>query len=469
MDSFRNIPSYYITLVISFIASVLILVPVLLGSYTLLALVLLIAVFITYILINNFHINIRELLIIIIALSITLPGIKVSSSFPLIRPEEFLIYTLFPFIFIYNISTNYLNDISKIFTKYYIIFLFLAIISTIYGVFFLNVNTGLRDAVEFVKMGKYLLIFLTVCSSKPTEKDLNILLNTFVIVLITASIIGILQFFNIFGFSSITGPFYLGEKSYIVNQRLTGTFTNPNSFSVVLGFGIIISLVKILYEKNYNYRLYYILCIGLFIVCILITGSRTGLAAIIFAIATLLILFLRFNIQNLKSVLPVIVILILSFIFGVVYAGQDIINRLSSGINLLENESLLMRFYAWYLNFQLIIQSPIFGWGPAKEILTTVVDNEYILVVRRYGILGASAFVLIYFYPFYIATKNYFRFNGDPYALIFVVTLLFFMISNLTNSVYNHIQTMDMWFIILGAYFGLSTSGFKSNTVNLKD
>jgi len=442
--------AFIILLSVAFIA-----IPILLNNYLLIVILFVGAVSLSYIFINNLIINIRELLIIIIGLSIILPGIQLTPSFPEIRPEEFLIYSLFPFIFLHNITSNSLNEHSLKFTKYYLLFLFLAMVSTIYGVQILNVNTGSRDMVEFIKMGKYLLIFLAVASSNPTERDLKILLNTFLVVMIFSATIGILQFYNIFGFSSLTGPIYLGEKIFKVNERLTGTFTNPNSYSVVLGFSIIISLVQLLTEKTHNRKLFYVFTLGFFSICILITGSRTGLAAILFSLIILLLLFLRFNIKNIKSIIPIIVLLGVSFTVGVYYAGQDIVSRLSSGVNFLENESLLMRIYAWYLNIQLIIQSPILGWGPAKEMFTTVVDNEYILIVRRYGIVGGLAFMMIYFYPLWVSFKNFIQSKGDKYALIFTVTIVFFLISNLTNSVYNHIQTMDTWFIILGVYLGM--------------
>ena len=276
--------------------------------------------------------------------------------------------------------------------------------------------------------------------------------------MLMSAIIGLLQFYNIFGFSSLTGPIYLGEKIYKVNERLTGTFTNPNSYSVVLGFSIIISLAMLLYEKRYNQKLFYVITLGFFSICMLITGSRTGLAAILFSLIILLLFFLRFNLKNIKSIIPIIIVLGLSFSIGVYYAGQDIVSRLSSGVNLLENESLLMRIYAWYLNTQLILQSPVLGWGPAKEMFTTVVDNEYILIIRRYGIVGGLAFLTLYFYPLAISLNNYSKTRGNKYSLIFSITILFFLISNLTNSIYNHIQTMDMWFIILGCYLGQLTA-----------
>ncbi len=461
MTSFLPISNGGKNTIVLLLSIVFLIVPILLNNYLLLAVLFIGAIGITYLFINNLILNIRELLIVIIGLSIILPGIQLTPSFPEIRPEEFIIYAIFPFIFLYNISKSQLNEYSKKYAKYYILFLTLAVISTIYGIVVLNVNSGTRDIVEFVKMGKYLLIFLTVATSKPTERDLKILLNTFLVVMIVSATIGILQFYNIFGFSSLTGPIYLDEKIYKVNERLTGTFTNPNSYSVVLGFSIIISLVMLLKERSFNQKLFYIFTLGFFSICLLITGSRTGLVATIFCLIILLLLYLRFNIKNVKSLVPIIVLLGVSFTIGVYYAGQDIVTRLSSGINLLENESLLMRVYAWYLNIQLIIQSPILGWGPAKEMFTTVVDNEYILIVRRYGIVGSLPFFTLYLYPLLISIKHYFRSKGDRFALIFSVTIIFFMISNLTNSVYNHIQTMDMWFIILGTYFGIQWYNIK--------
>ena len=58
-----------------------------------------------------------------------------------------------------------------------------------------------------------------------------------------------------------------------------------------------------------------------------------------------------------------------------------------------KNTSMLLRYQQWAEAFNLFLKSPIIGWGPAKEIHTTIVDSEHLLLLRRYGILGYLAVV----------------------------------------------------------------------------
>ena len=56
-------------------------------------------------------------------------------------------------------------------------------------------------------------------------------------------------------------------------------------------------------------------------------------------------------------------------------------------------ETFQMRLTIWEANVSLWKRSPIVGWGPAKTRMEGIVDNEWILLARRYGMLGITAFI----------------------------------------------------------------------------
>lgn len=421
-----------------------------------------------YLFLSNFEINIIHLLSFLIFITVLSPSISISNSFPDIRPEEFIIYLLFPFLIPTYLIRKKASNQSKRFLIIYFLFFLSVSISTVYGILFLNVPSGIRDYVELVKILKYGLIFLLASYIPINEIELKFLFHTLLLAIIISCCIGILQFFDIFGFANITGPIYLGEKIYKVGIRLTGTFTNPNSFSVLLGMGLFVSLIFVINKPSKKSQSIYVGLILAFLLCLVLSGSRTGLAAATLIVILILISFSMLKKESTGSIISIIILLAIGLFVGTFFAGKDILFRLQSGVDILEDESLLARFIAWYYNILIFLESPWIGWGPAKHLYTSTVDNEYILNLRRYGVLGLSISSLIYIYPALVSLSEFRKKNDLIFSPIIFFILLYFMINNLTNSVYYHIQTMDVWFIILGLYFSFLATSKKESAMKME-
>ena len=61
---------------------------------------------------------------------------------------------------------------------------------------------------------------------------------------------------------------------------------------------------------------------------------------------------------------------------------------------------MLQRYKQWSEAFELFLKSPYIGWGPAKEIHSTIVDNEHLFLLRRYGVIGYLAVINLLFVKF---------------------------------------------------------------------
>src|SRR5690606_11453934 len=75
---------------------------------------------------------------------------------------------------------------------------------------------------------------------------------------------------------------------------------------------------------------------------------------------------------------------------------ESALHRFAQLGNLSEATSWQKRLMMWEEAFALWLESPVFGWGPAKETMPTYVDNEWLLMLRRYGILGAASLTALY-------------------------------------------------------------------------
>ncbi|HZK10764.1 MAG TPA: hypothetical protein VFD10_00165, partial [Atribacterota bacterium] len=62
--------------------------------------------------------------------------------------------------------------------------------------------------------------------------------------------------------------------------------------------------------------------------------------------------------------------------------------------NISQATSWQARIVNWKVNYDLWKLSPLFGWGPGKVTMTTIVDNEWLLLLRRYGLIGVIIFIL---------------------------------------------------------------------------
>ncbi|MCK4957294.1 MAG: O-antigen ligase family protein, partial [Candidatus Cloacimonetes bacterium] len=166
-----------------------------------------------------------------------------------------------------------------------------------------------------------------------------------------------------------------------------------------------------------------------------------------------------------------IIILIAFVLIGIVvvaFAAQYFIARMTSGMNLEEDGSFLARLFKWQDNIEIWKQSPILGWGPAKASQATIVDNEYILMLRRYGIVGIIFYFLLYLIPFIDSKRAFLRPQVSENDLIFFTSMnaiiIVFLLYNVTSVTLSNIQLMDLWFILIAILYSRINS-IKSDSI----
>lgn len=456
---FRNTDLYKFSLVSS-ICALFIALFFILEIQVGLFLLFFISLAVVYLYINNWHLKDHFVVVFLVFCSILIPPLQLPGSLPEIRLEELIAFLILPFFIL--VRKERINESAFRFAKYYAIFLGLVVFSLLFGKFFLSVPTGMRDYLEIIKLSKYLIIVLAVSTFEIKNSQIKFILYSITAIFALSAIIGQFQFYSILSFNKLTAPYYLQERIYDIHNRMMGTFYNPNTYGTALSIGAIIATSSILDSKYFFTKVLNFIALCLLIYTLFLTQSRTALGVLVIGLFVLIVLTQVSKRGSLGFTILLIGALFLLLMGIVAILSPDLLKRYQSMLDIMNDPSWLMRLFSWYINLEIFSQSPIFGWGPAKHLYTNIVDNEYILILRQYGIAGFAMNVLaLYIYPLWFALKNSFVNNEQGrFSRVFISSLLVFIIANITNSLLHEIQFMDFWAVLLGLLFSIS---FSSN------
>lgn len=308
---------------------------------------------------------------------ILFPPIPLGGSFS-IRVDDLLALGLIPL-------TLYFRPRIIPFTPLVIFLTFIAFttFSLLQGYAFLDVPPSTRDIFEIIRLAKPLLILILVpYVSLERYSDLTIRVLKWGAWFMIG--IGFLQYFNVGGLGGILGGLYSTERHTEAllassSRRVFLTGSDPNTGAILCLFFVSYYLASILH------RFQTIKAVKLFLllVVLLMTSSRTGFLGL----AVIVFWFLAFQQKSLLVRLGVVG-LFLAVVGILLPYFQYLILGLTMALEG-NNASLNKRLETWADALFLFQQAPFFGWGPAKAIHGTIVDGEYVLLLRRYGLFGA--------------------------------------------------------------------------------
>lgn len=394
--------------------------------------------------------------------AIVLPSLSSLPGLPSIRFEELLFLLIFPLLILKKEPTKK-DSLYNAFILSLIAFAIAIIFSTLYGKYVLGVPVAGRDYFELLKIFKFFIVIVAFSRFNLKYHDIYKLLYVIVFSFLVSSIIGLLQYYSILGFEQITAPLYFPQRLFDVHNRMMGTFLNPNTYGTALTLGVVVTSVLVFYEKNVTRKVSLTFVILFFSFVIALTQSRTAIIVLVLALILVIGLNIynrRFSWKQISLILAGIGITVFLFI-GLL--SDEVISRISTLSNISEDRSWQMRLFAWYLNLSIFYESIVFGWGPAKMIHTTIVDNEYILVLRRYGVVGFVIYLFLYLIPLYRAFLFRVKKGISGYmGQIILVSVIVILVGNLTNPLFHEIQFVDNWMILLGIFFAM-----KPDTYNI--
>lgn len=332
--------------------------------------------------------------------------------------------------------------------RFLFLYAVLAMLSTLHGAAFCGVETVAGDWFEIVRLFCVCAVFWWGWEACV---DIDII-RIFGAVLFVIFVIGMIQYFALdSGFLlklyAASTQLEAAQGFGLSYRRMVFTLGNPNDAGIFFCLAAIFFLSAYFVLKN-NYILF-LFFISVF--CLGLTQSKTGLVAFVFGAFSVFILLRRWW----WMVFFFILFSWVSFLF------RDNLLYIWNFADALFDRGLadIYVFSARLSNseeaFSLWMKSPFWGWGVAKSIHPTVVDVEYALVLRRYGVFGFFCLFL-----FFVDLRKNLNVAADSnliriYSIFFASTifpiLIFMLSNNFFNSYYNHF----LYIFLLGQFFRL--------------
>jgi len=416
----------------------------------------------------------NKIISFLIILSILLfPDIRLGESFPSIQFIDFLL----PLI----AYVVYIGRKQLVWNRFYSFIL----VFCVYIVFTIFVNERLNflsDYYELFKMLKFLLIILFFSIIEIDNFKKHVFYPTFVFLVV----FNLCHYFNLFGVNKLIEDFYnggmhleffgLNSLGGVSTKRMIGAIGNPNTNAIVfLFFGVIF------YPKRnfFNFELvFFFTAMFLFFLC----QSRTGFITLSVIILYDLIKRLVTSKWEISTSVPSLLVLF-AFFFSFPFSSNLIeteryqskvivlktpevkvdatrttyMNTLFSN-DIVETGSVKGRIEIWEHLLEMIKKKPFFGHAPRKEYFyenELYPENEYILYLWRYGIVGLLFFLSFFIYLFYRGIVHSKLYNVDTLTFLTIVLL----ITSLANTPFSSREI----FVFFGAFLGIF---FNSNQLN---
>jgi len=428
--------------------------------------------------------NRNKLLLIcgILLSAMLLPSLEIHQSLPRVRLDDVLIFGAFA-VNLSLLSTRRFRSYPshglgsynegkrmgiRAVTKVFLLLVASIIISNLFALIFLNGSFGFRDVMEGVTLAKYYLAITLALSLDLQQGEFHVLRNTFLVGLGVILLLSWGQFLNLANVNEWLTPFFAqSHLDNLVNAnppRVLGTFDNPNVMGIVSVIMMTLFVAWFYFRRNdRSQALILFIAIGLTLKLSFMTISRTALLATA-TVLVFLSVWAFFKVYWKKQILLKIGVLFLLTLTVFFTSPRDFVSRINEATNLEESTSAQGHFMRMGSAFEFIRQSPILGWGTAKDTMTTLVDNEYALVTRRYGVVGLAFYLWLFIRPAKAALRRTRYFNSyasEPgiredrtlLSIAFVGATVAIMVYNMTAGTFYNLQLMTLVALYMGLIY----------------
>lgn len=422
---------------------------------------------------TNFKTRKMNIVALTIFLTILTPDIRIS-NLPAIRLEQivvliFSLYLIFRFIKGRKIVVK-----KDILITIYLIFPIVIVISNTVGMM-QGYPPSINDFFEIYKVYIYAGIYLIFKNLIRTSADTEKMFSSFSFYTSITACIAVTQSINLFSLNQIYIPIiaptqYLTLMPGYPTPRVLGLSSNSNIYSIIVGLGFMISLWQFLHTKEKKYLLF----MALNLVANILTLSRSGFIFLIIGSSIILLdnlhknefiklkllksTLMNRNIQ--KNVFIFLLALIMIFTFlniGFHYNPFWRILRLS---DVFKDPSWIARTKKWASQLNYFYRSPIFGIGSAKQYIKLSIDNEWLLLLRSYGLVGISTILTMF-----SGALFYRSFYLNRYRSIYVGIVLSMFICMIPGAYYYSFQLMSITMAILGGVLGNENQSRKQDEI----
>lgn len=391
------------------------------------------------------------------------PPVFVATTLPSIRFDEVMLVLLLIRLLCEDPHSFLKQNAAAI--KLFFLIVAYGLISILHSFLFLGCIPSVGDFFEIARFIEYGIVVAVakIVASGASNKDIHNFFNSFIFFSFVFILFCFYQFFNLFHFNGNISFLYTHELHvYALNKyrRVIGTVANPNSAGFFLNIIFFYMVCRLFFfqrkEKKVIIWAEVLLAIASF-AALLCTLSRTNILANFICVTWLIFKFQKRASPRMKKVTLLLLFAAVAFVAIFFAFDESFRIRMISGLDLTHDRSLLARFQRWADVLQEIAKSPLFGWGPAKNVfdIAPPVDNEYLLVLRKYGIIGFGFYVFSYYLIYREASVAEKSRDMRWFGLFEKCTLLCVAINNITGGVLYHVQIMPFLLLIVAFIAGI--------------
>ena len=335
-----------------------------------------------------------------------------------------------------------------------------------------DVNQGLIKLYDliFVPLCMYWLVRLIA----PNEVDLKRLVPVILVLVLSQSIIGLMQWF----IPASLPPQWIGTEG----ARTTGTTGNPAVYTTILLFGSLIMFQYAMQTQSRWIRNLLMPIIGLALACVFFSFSRGSWLGGLFVIVGLLFVY------------PVVVFrsTIIFFIIMVILSSSILAAQMSHAIERLNTERTANdRIVQNYATFQMIATKPFFGWGWGnydrydRQFHNRVSDNianiskdqsshnTYLSMIAELGMLTFAIYYLPLLWWFWYSLKIWHRLPREGFwarqllAMFWLLMIHIAVVSSFIDMVRFNLYGTTIYWLVLGLIGTMVQKYLKADEVGM--
>lgn len=222
----------------------------------------------------------------------------------------------------------------------------------------------------------------------------------------------------------------LAAAAYAAQERLTAFGADQNAFAYLLNVGVACVLCCFGSTTIKWLRYFCLASLGLFIIIILSTGSRTGMVLLVMTIGGFMV-----SKKSFKSFAILGIAGVLAAPFIINYIPESIWERLFETNELVESGNFSERGDIWAMGFSALAEEN-FVTGVGYSNFTNMLrrhfgsnwasHNTYLTYLCEFGIVGIWVFIGLLKRIYYYAKANY-RLSGNFFFFFFFLPLLVVM------------------------------------------
>lgn len=402
--------------------------------------------------------------------AIIMPPLQLTPGLPFIRLEVYISILLILLIFVRGIYNNNLNGILQNSMQKWFVFLGISIlISFIYSFFVLEQTLIIRDFYELFKPALYFLIFSLFASRNFKADEILRIYGLTMALFFISMLVGFAQYFDFWRINELLTPYYAPTqvRNVLEVKRISGTAYSPVEFGALMVLAASLSLANIfLFAKN-NWRVFSLFFLSLFTLTLLLTQTRAAYIAFLCSALYIIIYSVLRSLRSIKMIKDFFIfisIFLLIILLAITFTPPEIISRAATLLDLSGDVSWNYRLVRWTDQFERWLQSPLFGWGPDKTALTfEFVENEWLLVLRRYGLLGIIAFIALWiaFIRGLVRIRNNLKAEEVTFFSVGLQSsILGYFLYMVTTNLYHSMILIYILMILLGIIYSLDKDSF---------